>query len=144
MVRLTFDVVREIGLALPDVVESTLHGAPSLKVRDKLMACVPVHKSAEPNCAMIRIDFDRRAALLKASPEIYYITGHYADHPTVLVRLSRIKQNELRDLLGLAWRFVSSKKPARSAGANASRTVERPKSNPGERPVSGKSGRRRP
>jgi hypothetical protein len=143
MVRLTFDVVREIGRALPGVVESTVHGAPSLKVRDKLMACVPVHKSAEPNCAMVRIDFERRAALLKASPEIYYITDHYAEHPTVLVRLSCIKHNELSNLLELAWGFVSSKNPLRSAGASASRTVEGPKSKRRARAVSGKSARRR-
>jgi hypothetical protein len=143
MVRPTFNVVREIGLALPDVVESTLHGAPSLKVRGKLIACVPIHKSAEPNCAMVRIDFERRAALLKASPEVYYITDHYADHPAVLVRLSCIKHNELHELLGLAWRFAASKKSLRSAGANASRTVKGPKSKRPERPPSGKPARRR-
>jgi hypothetical protein len=137
MARLTFDAVRKIGLSLPDVVESAIHGAPSLKVGGKLLACVPVHKSAEANCAVIRIGFDLRATLLKASPEIYYITDHYAGHPVVLIRLSRIGHNELRDLLGLAWRFASSKRTARSAGASASR-VEGPKSRRGERPVSGR------
>jgi hypothetical protein len=52
-VHLTFDAVREFGLALPGVVKSTIYGAPSLKVHNKLLACVPVNKSAEPNCAVI-------------------------------------------------------------------------------------------
>jgi len=111
-----FDVVRQIGLTLPDVVEGTMYGAPALKVRGKLLACVPVNRSAEPNCAVFRIDFDRRAALIEAHPEIYYITDHYADHPTVLVRLSRIGPDKLRDLLGLALQFVSSSNPPLRAG----------------------------
>jgi hypothetical protein len=143
MVHLTFEVLRELGLALPDVVESTIHGAPSLKVGGKLLACVPVHKSAEPNSVVVRIDVDQRTALIKANPEIYYVTDHYVGYPTVLVRLSRIGRNELRDLLTLAWRFVSSKKPARTAAAKASRTAAGPKRHGRERPASGKARRRR-
>jgi hypothetical protein len=55
-----FDVVREIALALPDVEESTIHGAPSLKLRGKLLTCPAIHRSAEPNTLAIRIDFDQR------------------------------------------------------------------------------------
>ena len=58
-----FDVVREIALALPDVEESTIHGAPSLKLRGKLLTCPAIHRSAEQNTLAIRIDFDQRAKL---------------------------------------------------------------------------------
>jgi hypothetical protein len=103
-----FDVVREIALALPDVEENTIHGAPSLKVRGKLLTCPALHASAEPNSLMVRIDFDRRAELMKAEPDVYYLTNHYVNHPSVLVRLSRIDRTALKDLLDYAWRFVSS------------------------------------
>jgi len=43
-----FDTVRNIGLVLPGVKESTAYGSPALKVRGKLLACVPAHRSAEP------------------------------------------------------------------------------------------------
>lgn len=108
-----FDVVREIALALPDVEESTIHGASSLKVRGRLLTCPALHRSAEPNTLAVRIDFDQRAELIAAEPSVYYVTDHYVNHPTVLVRLSRIDRNSLRDLLGMAWRFVSSKTKAR-------------------------------
>ncbi len=108
-----FDLVREIGLALPEVVEGTMYGAPALKVRGKLLACVPVNRSAEANCAVFRVDFERRAALIEAHPEIYYITDHYADYPTVLVRLSIIRPDQLRELFNLALQFVSSSDPER-------------------------------
>lgn len=107
-----FEAVREIALGLPDVEESTIHGAPSLKVRGRLLTCPALHRSAEPNTLAVRIDFDQRAELIAAEPSVYYVTDHYVNNPTVLVRLSRIDPNSLRDLLGMAWRFVSSKKKA--------------------------------
>ena len=48
-----FDAVRQMALALPDVEESTIHGAPSLKVRGKLLTCPALHRSAEPNTLAI-------------------------------------------------------------------------------------------
>ena len=112
--KIDFDAVREIALTLPDVEESTIHGAPSLKVRGRLLTCPAIHRSAEPNTLAVRIDFDQRAELIAAEPSVYYVTDHYVDYPTVLVRLSRIDRNSLRDLLGMAWNFVSSKNKTRS------------------------------
>jgi hypothetical protein len=140
---LAFDAVRRIGLALPGVVESTMYGSPALKVHGNMLACVPVSKSAEPNCAAFRIDFDLRAALIQQNPGIYYVTNHYANYPIVLVRLSRIGPTELRDLLGLAWNFVSAKKPTRSNSANSSRVGRGPRNSRREPPVTGKPGGRR-
>ena len=108
--KIDFDVVREIALALPDVEESTIHGAPSLKVRGRLLTCPALHRSAEPNSLAVRIDVDQRAELIAAEPSVYYVTDHYVKHPTVLVRVSAIDRKALRDLLDKAWRFASSKK----------------------------------
>ena len=101
-----------MALDLSDVEESTTYGSPALKVRGKLLACIPIHKSAEPDSLAVRIDFDRRAELLSVAPEVYYLTDHYLNYPVVLVRLSRIHADSLRDLLGMAWRFVTAKKRA--------------------------------
>jgi hypothetical protein len=102
-----------MGLALADVEESTAYGAFALKVRGSLLVCTAINKSAEPDSLMVRVDFDQRAALLAEAPKTYYVTDHYVNYPAVLVRLSQIRMDELRDLLGSAWRFVTSqKKPA--------------------------------
>ena len=58
----------------------------------------------------MRIDPERRAALLAEAPDVYYVTDHYVPHPMVLVRMSRITRDALRDLLSGAYRFVTSKK----------------------------------
>jgi hypothetical protein len=107
--KIEFDVVRELAMALPDVKDSTIHGAPSLKVRGKLLACPALHKSVEPDSLAVRIDVDRRAELLSADPRVYYVTDHYVNSPTVLVRLSQVHRDSLRGLLGMAWRFVTAK-----------------------------------
>src|SRR5215470_2214708 len=109
MPRLTidFDTVRRLAREIGDVEESTIHGAPSLKVRGKLLTCIPVHKSAEPGSLAVRIDFDRRAELIAAEPDVYYLTDHYLNYPTVLVRLSSIHAGALKDLLRMAWSFVT-------------------------------------
>jgi hypothetical protein len=106
MGMLNFDTVRELGLALPDVVDATAYGAPALKLSGKLLACIPTNKSAEPNSIVVHIDPEQRAALLREHPDVYYITDHYARHPTVLARLSKITRTDLRELLRDAHRFV--------------------------------------
>jgi hypothetical protein len=112
-----FDVVRETALALPGVEESSLHGAPSLKVSGRLLACPALHKSAEPNSLMVRIGFEQRAALLAADASRYYITDHYVGHPCVLVRLSEIGRQSLHDLLRTSWEFVTSQAKTRKGSA---------------------------
>ena len=102
-----FDTVRNIGLALPGVEESTAYGSPALKVHGKLLACIAVNRSAEPGSLAVRVDFDDRAELIAADPDVYYVTDHYVGYNAVLVRLSRVTPDVLRDLLGMAHKFVT-------------------------------------
>jgi hypothetical protein len=105
-----FDTVRKIGLTLPGVETSTAWGAPALKVRGKLLACVPTHHSAEPGSLMVRVNLDDRAELLAAVPHVYYVTDHYLGYSAVLVRLSCVTRDVLRDVLGMAHKFVTAHK----------------------------------
>ena len=105
-----FDAVREIALALPRVVEGTTYGSPAFFVDGKMFTCLAVHRSAEPNTLVIRMDIGERDDLIEAEPQTYYLTDHYVDYPCVLVRLARIREDALRDLLLMGWRFMSSKK----------------------------------
>ncbi len=114
--KIDFDAVRRIGRGLAGVEESTIHGSPALKVRGKLLICIPTHKSAEPDSLAVSVDFDRRSELVSTAPDVYYLTDHYLNYPIVLVRLSRIHPDALPDLLGMAWRFVTAKTPGRKKG----------------------------
>ena len=107
-VQTGFDLVRKFGLTLPDVEESTTFGKPTLKVRGKMFACIASHKSAEPGTLVVRMDFDQRDELIATDPSTYYLKDHYVGYACVLVRLSRVHPDALRDLLLTAWRFVSA------------------------------------
>jgi hypothetical protein len=111
---INFGTVRDIGLTLPGVEESTAFGAPALKVRGKLLACVPTNRLAEPDSLLVRMDFDERAELVNADPAVYYVPDHYAGYTGVLVRLSRVNPDMLRDLLGMAYKFVNREAATRS------------------------------
>lgn len=102
----TIDHVREIAMKLPDVIEGTTHGVPSWKTQGKLLACVAIHKSAEPNSLLVKIDSAARKRLLSNEPDTYYLTDHYTDDPVVLVRLASIDRRSLTNLLKQAWQFL--------------------------------------
>jgi hypothetical protein len=104
-----FDAAIAIGRTLPDVEVTTTRGASALKVRGKMFACVAINKSAEPNSMVVRMDMAQRDLLVEEDPATYYLTDHYVDYPCVLVRLSRVSPDSLRDLLRGAHRFVSEK-----------------------------------
>ncbi|MGA9965258.1 MAG: MmcQ/YjbR family DNA-binding protein [Terriglobales bacterium] len=120
---INFDSVRKIGLALPGVEESTAYGPPALKVHGKLLACVPAHRSAEPGSLVVRVNFDDRAELLAADPDVYYVTDHYLNYTSVLVRLSRVTPDVLRDLLGMAHKFVTADMARRSPSRNRRKRI---------------------
>jgi hypothetical protein len=101
--------VFRIGLTFPGVEESTAYGSPALKVKGKLLACVPTHKSAEPGSLMFRMDRRNRPALLAEEPDLYYAPEHYLGYDAVLVRLDRLTPELAHDLLAMAHRFVTGK-----------------------------------
>jgi hypothetical protein len=107
--KITFDTVRRIGLALSGVEEGTSWGSPALKIGGQMFACIPTHRSAEPDSLVVRISFEQRDELIEADPRTFYLKEHYVGYPCVLVRLSRIHPDTLRDLLQMGWRYVSER-----------------------------------
>ena len=104
----TFDTVREIAQTLPGAEESTSYGTPAFKVKKKLFA--RQHQDGES--LVIGVDFDQREEMMKAAPEKFYITDHYLNYPWMLVRMSKVNRDELRDLLMGSWRkVISNRKP---------------------------------
>jgi hypothetical protein len=104
-----FDVVREIGLALPGASEGRTYGAPALKVDGKMFACLAINRSAEPHSLVAQVGFVNRDLLIAKDPATYYVTHHYVGGPVVLVRLTRIVRKELTAVLQMAWRYMSNR-----------------------------------
>ena len=71
----------------------------ALKVHGKMFVCIASHKSAEPNSLVVMMAFAYRDALVEDDPAMYYLKKHCLNHPCVLVRLTRIRLDGLRDLV---------------------------------------------
>jgi hypothetical protein len=105
-----FDAVKAAGLALPGVESATRYdGAPVLKAGGVFMAGLATHPEAEPATLVFRIDPEERAWLLEEAPAVYYVTDYYRPHPVVLVRLSQLTRDALRDLLSASRQLALKK-----------------------------------
>lgn len=123
--RSKFAPVEAIGRTLPDVEVTTTWGQPALKVHGRMFVCIASHRSAEPDTLVVMMDIADRDALVDDDPDTYYLKEHYVGYPCVLVRLSRVHPDALRDLVIGAHRYVSekrSKKTAARAGRSGARS----------------------
>ena len=112
------------GLGLPGVEAATKYdGSPMLKLGGCFLAGLALHRSAEPGTLVIRADRQERAALIAEAPETYYITDYYARHAVVLVRLSRVNEDVLRELLTSSWRMTQAKAGTRPRAQRSTRIM---------------------
>lgn len=109
----TFKQALKMAQTLGDAEESTSYGTAAIKVGGKLVARL----KEDGESLVVGITYEERAEMMEAEPAIYYITDHYLNAPYILVRLSKVHPDALRDLLGGAMKIASAaavrKKPAR-------------------------------
>jgi hypothetical protein len=98
----TFEVVREIALALPGVEEGTSYGTPAFRVRGKFVARL----REDGETLVVKCDYPERDFRVGSNPNAFFITDHYRGYPMLLVRLAAVEEDDLRDLLELAWRLA--------------------------------------
>ena len=103
---MTFDDVRTIVLAWPEVEDGTSYGTPALKVRKKLLARL---REDGDSLVMLGVPQDERDMLVESQPKVFYFTDHYRDYPTVLIRLSKAKPAAVEPLLRRRWCVLASK-----------------------------------
>ena len=112
-----FEIVKTVGLSLPEVEAMTnWAGLPVLRARGCFMASLASHRSVEPDTLVVRCALDDRERFLEDAPDTYYVTDYYRPYPVVLVRLSHLDRDALRDLLSISWRMALAK--ARRVGSS--------------------------
>jgi hypothetical protein len=105
-ITVTFDDVRKIALAWPEVEDGTSYGTPALKVRKKLLARL---REDGDSLVMPGVPQDEREMLIESQPKVFYFTDHYRDYPMLLIRLSKAKRGTVEPLLRRQWRTLASK-----------------------------------
>lgn len=92
--------VRRLATALAEVTERTSYGTPAFYVAGTIFA--RLHE--DPGVLICwRADLEERQVLLDSDPAKFFTTEHYDGHPSVLVRLEAVDEDELSEVLAEAW-----------------------------------------
>ena len=95
----TWKTVQKLAARLPETEESTSYGTPAMKVKGK--GFVRLREEGD----VLAIYTDDKEGQIAADPDVYFTTPHYDGYPMVLVRLPKISEKELREILTDAWRL---------------------------------------
>jgi len=117
-IQQTVDDIVRFTRALPDVVESTSYGKPALKRGEKLIFALRDPESLSMVCS-----FEDRAALMRDHAGTFYVTEHYLNWPSVIVRLLNADKKVLRAAVTRAWERAGAQ--ARTRRARARPTARR-------------------
>jgi hypothetical protein len=105
----TWEDVRRIALSLPETEESTSYRQPAFKINGRPF----VNTSREEGAIATRAPEEEVDLLIRARPDIYFVTPHYVGWNAVLVRLDAVDEEELAGRIEDAYSFMKAKKPAR-------------------------------
>ncbi|MGH6657446.1 MAG: MmcQ/YjbR family DNA-binding protein [Actinocrinis sp.] len=119
----TWDDVRRLALALPEVTEKLSWGTPAWRVREKGFAWerplrhgdLEALGAAAPDGPILGIrvpDLGAKEAVLASDPAVYFTIPHFDGYPAVLLRLGEIEADDLGELLIDAWLCRAPKKVA--------------------------------
>ena len=101
----SFVEASKFARTLPGVTESTSYGTPALKVQGKLFARL----KEDGETLVLRMDVVNRDLLLRAQPDLFYLTDHYVNYPWILLRLTHVTTERLEELLEDARRCALMK-----------------------------------
>lgn len=95
--------VRKIALSLAKVEERPSYGMPAFFVGKTLFARL----LNDGDSVVVKIDKRDRERRIAADPQAYHVTDHYLNYPMMIVRLSAVSDDDLRELLGEAWKHAA-------------------------------------
>ena len=81
---------------------------PALRVKGKFFARL----REDGETLVVKMNLFERQYLMDADPEVFFITDHYRDYPSVLVRLPLARPEQLAERLEDAWRIAAPKRLA--------------------------------
>jgi len=103
----SFAALKRKLLRWPGVDESSHYGQPSIKAFGKFLTRL---KEDGDSIVVSGIPFDERDMLIEAQPDVFYITDHYRNFPSVLMRLSSSDAASVEAMLRRRWRERAPKK----------------------------------
>ncbi len=117
--------VEQFALTLPETTSSPSYNAsPALRVNKKMLARLRVEMAEDYDevagapygeVLMLKVaDLGEKEALLSSDPMVFFTVPHYDGYASVLIRLSRISEQEIRELVTEAWMTLAPKRALKS------------------------------
>ncbi|MEI9996040.1 MAG: MmcQ/YjbR family DNA-binding protein [Rhizomicrobium sp.] len=120
---ITEAVLRKVALSFPGAREEPSYGQPAFKIEKKFFVRL---RKEDASIVWVVDSIDERDALLEMDPETYFITDHYRNYPSVLVRIARLNETMLRKMLERRWRAVAPKNARKARDATPPKTEPKP------------------
>lgn len=107
----TWDDVRELAMALPEVEETTKRGTRTWAVKrgfvwERPLRAKEIEEVGEQDGPILgaRVAHEHeKQALLAEDVGVFFTVSHFDGYPAVLVRLDRITRHRLQELVVSAW-----------------------------------------
>jgi hypothetical protein len=115
--------LRRIALSFPESNEKPSYGKPSFFIAKKFFTRL---RDEDASIVWIVGSVDERDHLLEMDPKTYFITDHYRDYPSVLVRIARIDKTMLWKMLERRFRAIAPKKVLKEMDAVAAAQTKAP------------------
>jgi hypothetical protein len=120
----TWDDVRRIALALPEVTETTRWGTAAWSVKTTAfvwerplrkadLAALGEHAPTGDLLGVRVADLGVKEALLADDPRVYFTTPHFNGYPAVLVVLANASVEDLEEVVPEAWLCQAPKRLAK-------------------------------
>jgi hypothetical protein len=103
--------LRKVALSFPEAHEKPSYGRPSYFIAKKFLTRL---RDEDDSIVWIVDTIDERDNLIELDPKTYFITEHYRDYPSVLVRIARINETMLKKMLERRFRKIAPKKLLRA------------------------------
>lgn len=110
---LGFEDVTRLATQLPGVAVGTSYGTPALRVGKRFMA--RLWEDGEVLVLKPVEDIEQRF-LMETRPDAFFKTPHYEGYDAILIHLSTVDEETLRDLLQQCWRRLATKTQLRVEG----------------------------
>lgn len=98
---------KKVALSFPEAHEKSSYGNPAIFIAKKFFTRL---RPEDDGIVWIVDSIDERDSLLEMDPKTYFITDHYKNYPSVLVRISRITEPMLHKMLDRRWHTIAPKK----------------------------------
>ncbi len=117
---LTEAQLKKIALSFPEANEKLSYGKPSFFIAKKFFTR---HRSEDDSIVLIVDSIDERDMMMEADPKTFFITDHYKDYPSVLVRMERADAKTVEGMLARRWRKIAPKKLVKAMDEDGAATA---------------------